>query len=162
MVCQFREEREKYYAHRKKAKDNPAENVCIILDGMDQMKLTLPQLLNVMKAFSSAWRLKTHLTGVLNHGRETIGYFDLHQWPHDSNLTINILLRALTRMDKIPDRLFLQMDNCWRENKNQYVIVFLAVLVYMDIITKVRQLIFLGFLDCRVIFLGFTCCHKFH
>jgi hypothetical protein len=40
--------------------------------------------------------LKTHLTGVLNHERETIGYFDLHQWPHDSNLTINVLLRALT------------------------------------------------------------------
>ena len=106
---------------------------------MDQMKLTVPQLLHVMKSYSSAWRLKTHLTGVLNHGRETIGYFDLHQWPHDSNLTINVLLRALVRMDNIPDRLFLQMDNCWRENKNQYVIVFLAVLVYLNIFKKVQR-----------------------
>ena len=103
------------------------------------MKLTIPQLLNVMKAYSSAWRLKTHLTGLLNHGREAVGYFDLHQWPHDSNLTINILMRALLRMDSIPDRLFLQMDNCWRENKNQYVITFLGVLVYLDIFKKVSK-----------------------
>jgi hypothetical protein len=98
----YREEREKYYKHRNKAKQKPNEIVCMIIDGMDQMKLMIPKLINVMKAYSSAWRLKTHLTGVLNHGREAIGYFDLHQWPHDSNLTINILLRALLRMDNIP------------------------------------------------------------
>ncbi len=103
------------------------------------MKLTIPQLLHVMKSYSSAWRLKTHLTGILNHGRETIGYFNLHQWPHDSNLTINVWLRALVRMDKMPDRLFLQMDNHWWENKNQYVIVFLAVLVYLNIFKKVQR-----------------------
>ncbi len=116
---------------------------------MDQMKLTIPQLLHVMKSYSSAWRLKTHLTGVLNHGRETIGYFDLHQWPHDSNLTINVLLRALVRMDKIPDRLFLQMDNCWQENKNQYVIVFLALLVYLNIFKKVQREI-VGYFTLRL------------
>jgi hypothetical protein len=43
--------------------------------------------------------LKTHLIGVLNHGREAVGYFDLMQWPHDSNRTINIVMRVLLRMD---------------------------------------------------------------
>jgi hypothetical protein len=68
-----------YYQHRQKAKTNPKQNVCLIVDGMDQMKLMVPQLLNVMKAYSSAKRLKTHLIGVLNHGREAVGYFDLMQ-----------------------------------------------------------------------------------
>ena len=126
-----------YYEHRQKAKMNPDKNVCIILDGMDQMKLMIPKLLSQMKVFSSAWRLKTHLTGVMNHGREVIGYLDLMQWPHDSNLTINIILRVLLRMDTIPDSLYLQMDNCWRENKNQYVLVFLGVLVKLNIFKKV-------------------------
>ena len=62
-----REEREVYYRHRQKAKTNPKQNVCLIVDGMDQMKLLIPQLLNTMKIYSSAWRLKTHLTGVLKH-----------------------------------------------------------------------------------------------
>ena len=133
----LREEREKYYKHRSKAKSDPERNVCIIIDGMDQMKLMIPQLLHQMKAYSSAWKLKTHLTGVLNHGREAVGFFDLHQWGHDSNLTINVLLRVLLRMDEIPERLYLQMDNCWRENKNQYVLTFLGVLVYLGIFQKV-------------------------
>jgi hypothetical protein len=90
-----------------------------------------------MKVYSSAWRLKTHLTGILNHGREVIGFLDLMQWPHDSNLTINIILRVLQRMNTILDRLYLQMDNCWRENKNQYVFIFLAVLVKLNIFKKV-------------------------
>ena len=137
-VCQFfREEREKYYSHRNKAKENKEKYLCVIIDGMDQMKLLVPNLLHVMKAYSSAWKLKTHLTGVLNHGRETLGFFDLHQWPHDSNLTINVLLRVLVKLDNIPDILYLQMDNCWRENKNQYIIVFLAVLVHLGIFKKV-------------------------
>ena len=46
---------------------------CIIIDGMDQMKLMVSNLLHVMKVYSSAWKLKTHLTGVLNHGREALG-----------------------------------------------------------------------------------------
>ena len=113
--------------------------MCIIIDGMDQMKLMIPQLLHQMKAYSSAWRLKTHLTGVLNHGREAIGYFDQMQWPHDSNLTINVILHVILRMESIPDKLYLQMDNCWRENKNQYVITFLAMLVKIDIFKKVKK-----------------------
>lgn len=132
-----REEREKYYYHRQKAKATPDKIACLIIDGMDQMKLMIPQMLNQTKAYASAWRLKTHLTGVLNHGREAIGYFDLNQWPHDSNLTLNILLHVLLRMNTIPERLYIQMDNCWRENKNQFVLVFLGVLVKLGIFKKV-------------------------
>ena len=109
----------------------------MIIDGMDQAKLLVPNLRRWAKAYSSAWRLRTHLTGVINHGREVVGLFDLFQWPHDSNLTMNVLLRVLVRCDFIPDVLYLQMDNCFRENKNQFVFVFLGVLVKLDIFRKV-------------------------
>lgn len=66
-----------------------------------------------------------------------LGLFDLFQWPHDSNLTMNVLLRILERCDYIPDVLYLQMDNCSRENKNQFVFVFLAILVKLDVFRKV-------------------------
>ena len=112
--------------------------MCVIIDGVDQMKLMIPQFLHQMKAYSSAWRLKTHLTEVLNHGREALGYFDLMQWPHDSNLTINVILPVILTMETIPDKLYLQMDNCWRQNKKQFVLTFLAVLVKIDIFKKVR------------------------
>lgn len=42
-------------------------------------------------------------------------------------------------MDVIPDVLCLQMDNCWRENKNQFVLIFLAVLIKYQIFRKVRK-----------------------
>lgn len=62
----YREEREKYYYHRGKAKDAVTSKncMCIILDGMAQSKLLLPALLNQAKTYASAWRLKTHLTGL--------------------------------------------------------------------------------------------------
>ena len=104
---------------------------------MDQSKLLLPALLNVSKAYSSAWKLRTHLTGVLNHGRESLAFVDVFQWPHDSNFTMNVLLRTLIRMNFIPDKLRLQMDNCWRKNKNKFVIAFLALLVKRKVFRKV-------------------------
>ena len=135
----FREERKKYYYHRKKAADpiNHTKYLCVIIDGMDQAKLLVPNLRRWAKSYASAWRLRTHLTGVINHGREVLGLFDLFQWPHDSNLTMNVLLRVLERCDYLPDVLYFQMDNCFRENKNQFVFVFLGILVKFDIFHKV-------------------------
>ena len=105
---------------------------------MDQSKLLIPSLLHVAKSYSGAWKLRTHLTGILNHERETLAFLDVFQCSHDSNCTMNVLLRTLKRMEYIPDKLRLQMDNCWRENKNQFVIAFLALLVKRKIFRKVR------------------------
>ena len=112
---------------------------------MDQTKLLLPNLRRWAKAYASAWRLRTHLTGAINHGREVVGLFDIFQWPHDSNLTMNVIMRVLERCDYLPDILYLQMDNCSRENKNQFVLVFLGILVKLGIFRKVRFTHFLLF-----------------
>ena len=72
----------------------------------------------------------SHAIGALIHTRAERGkkahvYLDLLQYPHDSNLTANILLDILTNHcaseGHIPNILYLQLDNCFRENKNKYV-----------------------------------------
>ena len=110
----IRVERKKYHHHREKSRLNPST---ITIDGMDQAKTNLPNM-NVI-AKSALWRLRTHITGILVHTRAPFGklafaYIDLLQWPHDSNLTINLLLNALLDFQKshpLPATLYLQTDN---------------------------------------------------
>ncbi|KAL5510844.1 hypothetical protein EMCRGX_G006452 [Ephydatia muelleri] len=54
------------------------------------------------------------------------------QWPHDPNLTINVLLQVvlshfqnLKQLSRpLPEHLCLQLDNTARENKNRCVLSF--------------------------------------
>ena len=49
--------------------------MCINIDGMDQNKLLIPSLLHQAKSYASAWRLKTHLTGILTSCLFNFFYF---------------------------------------------------------------------------------------
>ena len=80
---------------------------------------------------------RTHITGALTHGREGYAFVDLHEWPHDSNLTIHVLMNVLEKQEYLPEVLFVQLDNTARENKNQYVLAFLALLVEERIFSEV-------------------------
>ena len=80
-----------------------------------------------------------------------LGSFDNCQWPHDPNLTAFVLLAMLVRWCEkyqLPPVLYLiQLDNCVKENKNQYILWLLALLVELEIFKKVKfeyhwQLIF--------------------
>ena len=71
-------------------------------------------------------------------GKMAFAYFDLLQWLHDSNLTISVLLAVLqqvqSKLGAIPN---LQLDNTSRENKNKYLLSFLAHLVELKAFKKV-------------------------
>ncbi|KAJ7371600.1 hypothetical protein OS493_024276 [Desmophyllum pertusum] len=89
-------EREKYYKHGVKSKSNPDKYLSITIDGMDQSKHNLPHFNISTKIDGSAWRLRTHVTGVLtNYRSSAYAFIDLCEWPHDSNLTINVILQTL-------------------------------------------------------------------
>ena len=113
---------------------------------MDQNATALPHIIRRNKTASAIRFLKTHLTGTIVHDFGAIGYLDLLQWSHDSNLSITVLLEALeTRLKErqmFPKKLYLQLDNCGRENKNQYVLAFLALLVEEEVFEEIE----LGFL----------------
>ncbi|KAJ7381365.1 Exocyst complex component 1 [Desmophyllum pertusum] len=92
---------------------------------------------------ASAWRLKTHVTGVLtNYRSSAYAFIDLCEWPHDSNLTINVILQTLllvkNSMGHLAPVAYFQMDNCWRENKNQFVLAFMCMLVEMGVFQKIK------------------------
>lgn len=73
---------------------------------MDNVKLLLPRLVVTAHAHARERKLHTHVTGVLNHGRQPEGNFDLFQFPHDANFTLSILLSELESMgDDLPDTL---------------------------------------------------------
>ncbi len=112
----FSAERRKYYKHTEKAKRHPSRYLSIIIDGMDQSKTFVPHFVRVSKSVSSLWKLKTHITGAIVHGRGAYGFFDNHEWPHSSNLTITVLLNLLSMYrESLPPVLYLQLDNCERE-----------------------------------------------
>ena len=87
----------KYYHHCEKLRSEPLKYVTIIIDGMDQNKTNVPSLPQQTKSTQNLWRVRTHLTGVLVHtktekGKLAFAFYDLLQWPHDSKLTIAVLL----------------------------------------------------------------------
>lgn len=67
-------------------------------------------------------------------GRIPLIFYDIKHLPHDSNLTIHCLSAALLKLKgKFGKSLFLQLDNCFRENKNKYVLSFVSLLVELKI-----------------------------
>ena len=105
---------------------------------MDQSKLMLPNMQRASKAYADAYKLRTHLSLALDHGTTPQAYIDLFRYPHDSNHTMNVLLRTLSKRDHLPNQLYIQMDSCIRENKNQYMFSLLAYFVERKVFKKVR------------------------
>ncbi|XP_071958009.1 uncharacterized protein [Antedon mediterranea] len=135
-------ERRKYYKHMQKARQNPNKYLSIIIDGMDQSKTDLPSFACESKETSKMWKLATHVTGVLVHGRHGHCFIDLKQFPHDSNLTCNIILTVLSEIQPLPPVLYLQLDNSGKDNKNRFVFALCALLVELKIFRKIK----IGFL----------------
>ncbi|XP_071851801.1 uncharacterized protein [Apostichopus japonicus] len=136
-------ERRAYHLARERARREPHEMTCMIIDGMDQSKTDIPHLIVKDKDSASLARLPVHFTGVLLHtstaeGKMPFVFHDVKHIPHDSNLTIYCLTEALkAAQDYLGKVLFLQMDNCFRENKNKFVLSFAALLVERDIFEEV-------------------------
>jgi hypothetical protein len=83
----------------------------------------------------SAEDLKVHIV----HGVRPYVYTCTEALASDSNLTIECLLRTLNQLSRpLRPILYVQADNCSRENKNKFVLALLAQLVQMKVFTKVR------------------------
>ena len=129
----LRLERKKYHSHREKARSCPEKFLTMIIDGMDQSKTNIPNTKLISKSTSSLWRLRTHITGVILHtkapcGKLTYCFIDFIQYPHDSNLTLTVMINVLVDFStqyRLPEVLYIQMDNTCRENKNKFVLTFI-------------------------------------
>ncbi|XP_070547237.1 uncharacterized protein [Ptychodera flava] len=117
--------------------------MCIIQDGMDQKKTAIPRLVNEDKMTSLLARIRLHITGNIIHtnvpgGKIIPAYVDLLNYPHDSNLSMHLLLQTLfDNRARLSRCLFTQLDNCYRENKNRYMLSLAHVLVQYKVFDMV-------------------------
>jgi hypothetical protein len=92
--------------------------------------------------------LNTRLVGTIIEGHGFHGRWVYPWYPSDSNLSCSVLLDLLALIyekvgrNHFPPVLFLQLDNCGRENKNHAVIGLLACLVK----EKIFKQVYLNFL----------------
>ncbi|XP_074629578.1 uncharacterized protein LOC141887204 [Acropora palmata] len=110
----------------------------VVSYGMDQKTTCIPRVRRKTKATCNLATVGTHLVGAIfhsgqsPHGKDVSGSFDYYQWSHDRNLTGSVLLTMLARWCekyKLPPVLYLQLDNCVKENKNQFILWLLGYLV---------------------------------
>ena len=63
----------------------------------------------------------------------------MSSYSHDSNTTITILYNKLKTISPKPPNLILHMDNCWRENKNQYIFAFCSYLIEVNVFVSIEM-----------------------
>ncbi|XP_071507098.1 uncharacterized protein [Diadema antillarum] len=135
------QERRHYYKRKAEALSDSKAKMSIILDGMDQAKTYLPHF----RGWSTPkdcdrYRLQPHIEGCLVHGRTFYTFVSLEDG-QDTNMVLNCLLDALCQESNgsiLPPTLYIQLDNCYRENKNRYFIGFMGYLVATHIFDEVQ------------------------
>jgi hypothetical protein len=85
---------------------------------------------------------KAHLTAVLGATGPLRLYWNWDNVAKDGNLLPTILLDYIFRVKSeqgfLPPVLYLQLDNTARENKNKFVMTFLALLVERGVFEKIK------------------------
>jgi len=133
-LAKIREERKGYYDRRSKAVRNPARYSSIIVDGADHTGTGLPHFVFKTKA-EKGHKFGVKVVGVLEHGpsNSLTLYTMTEEWPTGANHVIEALHRTLQAnaqsRSSVPPILFVQFDNCTRENKNRYTLSYLEMLV---------------------------------
>ena len=105
----------------------------VILDCADQQAYAAPHFALKSKSTEAARKLAVHLMGGIDHGRQVYGMTFLNNIKHGNNLTIEALHRILVNRlaidGKLPENLYLQLDNTAKQCKGKYVLGYLALLV---------------------------------
>lgn len=100
--------------------------VCIIADGMDQLKFALPRHAAMRgKDFGNFQRIKLHVSSAICHGRFVLFTIGLPNTKKDGNMSCELLSRCMTILKNqgqnlSTTQLCLQHDNTCREFKNNH------------------------------------------
>lgn len=134
-------ERQESLSKAFRAVRNPTEWLSIAQDGTNQLPFGFPNFREVDKTLDTN-RIKTHLMIDIVHGRGCYTYITPEARVFsDPNCTIECLQRTLQKVEisdgYLPPNLNLQLDNCWRENKNAYVVAYLTWLVERGVFQKI-------------------------
>ena len=129
-------DRLQYYRLRALSRLREEGTICLIQDGMDQSKVSVPRHPAVKgKEFSTMMRPKCHVSLTLVHGFLLLYALSNPDTSKDSNMTIETLAHTLTvlvkefRVDLTQVHLCIQVDNTCREAKNNMVLRWCAAQV---------------------------------
>jgi len=108
----------------------------VTLLGIDRMNaIRMPWQVPFPKSWLTKNRLRYEVIGYMNFSNSNnIFFHGLSLFPHDSDTTLTILywkIRTLHIDGLCGSKLQLHMDNCYRENKNKYVLAFSCMLVHL-------------------------------
>jgi hypothetical protein len=129
----FFKEREKLTERDLAAARSPKKIMSISMDG--KAPILIPHIPRLAKSLFLKYHIRQQLWGLVNFGRKEYEFFPYFDWwRHDPNLTLSFFWRHLSRTlsestDSF-DVLYINADNCARENKNRWMFPFLALLVH--------------------------------
>ena len=125
-------ERGLYERKRNSATTNPGQYISISIDATDKFPNGFPHFVEKTKRDDST-RLGLHLVIAIVHGSIPYIFLANESIRSDPNLLCEVLTRVLLAEEKkrgeLPPTLYLQLDNCIRENKNTYTEKYIEWLV---------------------------------
>lgn len=135
-------ERVAYSRKRDEAKLRPHQCVSVIIDGADQSAFGLPHFSTTTKDVTGH-ALKVRLIGLLEHS--TPNRLHLYTLTEEHETGSNHIVESLHRFindrnvrSPLPPLLYVQLDNCTRENKNRYFLGFVDCLVSWGVFESVE------------------------
>ncbi|MEI7578378.1 MAG: hypothetical protein WCK51_15930 [Armatimonadota bacterium] len=140
-IVTVKDERLAYASICADARRSGTDVLSVAMDGTDQLPFGLPQFAQRLKSHQESG-IRLHMEISIVHGVGVYTYLTPKCWASDPNLIVETLQRTLThvavrRGGSLPSTLHLRFDNCARENKNRFVIAYLADLLRRFIIKKV-------------------------
>jgi len=136
-------ERQEYLRKCEQSILYPSQYMSLIVDGADQSSFGLPHFTFSTKN-TKGHSLKVKLVGVLEHG--SVKHLSLYTLTEEFETGANHIIEALHRTiqmktlsyPSLPPVLYVQLDNCIRENKNSFLLAYLESLVSWGVFGEVH------------------------
>lgn len=134
-------ERRAYFMNQERAILTPDQAMSIIMDGADQSAFGLPHFTTITKD-TRGHALKVKLIGLLQHdGQSRLNLYTMTEnFETGANHVIETLHRFISSKmcgGTIPNELYVQVDNCTRENKNRFFFAYVESLVQWRVFMEV-------------------------
>lgn len=139
----MREERLGYMARAGRAERDPMKYCSLIVDGADQTSYGLPHFTELTKS-DRVHKIKLKCVGVLEHPKDKkLSLFTMTEgFESGANHVIEAVHRVLNarmqRFGRLREVLYVQADNCTRENKNRFFMTYFEILVAKGIFITVE------------------------
>ena len=132
-----------YWRARASSRLRSSNEVCIIMDGMDQGKFAVPRATHIYrsKELNTLQRPRLHITGAIAHGHFVAFSISNADCPKDSSTMTEMLAHCITLLQQqgvnlSKTSLVLQTDNTPREFKNNPLLRFLCFLTANRIVDR--------------------------